>query len=254
MALLVIANAEASDVYAFRFRTSGASTSCPFATDWHDDLIFHNTTAEGAAVRLLEMTGGDGDRTEQLEVPAGRTVSLADKPGMWEPFDGGLWVVHLDVPAGVLVSSRAGAFSRDTLGGVPPSGIPDLGAFPMPVFPALAAPGQSQLLMGADLGAENARVNVGVYNAGNSAATVTIEVHAGCDDGILETTTLSVSAGVVQQVGGLGHTSSQCPVSTVNTWLRYVTVRADQPTLSYVSNLQNDAACLARMPYSAVIP
>lgn len=251
--LLEIAHASASDFYAFRFRSFGASASCPFGTEWKDDMIFHNTTAQDAVVRLVEMTGGDGDRTAQLAVPAGRTVTLADHPGLWELIDDGLWVVHLDFPDGVVVRSRAGAFSHDNFGGVPPSGVPDLGSFPMSVFPALAAPGQVQLHMGADLGGEDARINVGIYNAGGSAATVNIEVYAGCDDSILETTTLSVPAGVVQQVGGLGRSSLECPSGAVNTWLRYVTVTADQPTLSYVANLQNDASCLARMPYSAVV-
>ena len=251
--LVEMADASASDLYAFRFRSFGGSASCPFGTQWQDDMIFHNTTAQDAIVRLVEMTGGEGDRTPQLAVPAGRTVTLANNPGLWRLINDGLWVIHLDVPDGVVVRSRAGAFSYDNFGGVPPSSVPDLGSFPMSVFPALAAPGQVQLHMGADLGAEDARINVGIYNAGGSVATVNIEVHAGCDDRVVETTTLSVPAGVVQQVGGLGRTSFQCPNGTVNTWLRYVTVTADQPMLSYVSNLQNDAACLARMPYSAAI-
>src|SRR6202158_3099577 len=89
--LVEMADARAVDLYAFRFRSFGGSASCQFGTQWRDDMIFHNTTAQDAIVRLVEMTGGEGDRTPQLAVPAGRTVTLANNPGLWQLINDGLW-------------------------------------------------------------------------------------------------------------------------------------------------------------------
>ena len=245
-ALLVAGTANAADIWAFRFRSSSAM--CVGWIEWSDDLIFHNRTDQDLSVRLLNMTGGDGDRTPDLAIPAHKTISLANFWGIWSPTVEPLWVVHLDVPAGVITSSRAGGFSWLGTGGAPPSGVPDLGAFTMPVFQELAPAGEAQYLFGADLGAQAARVNVGLYNAGTRDAEFTVELRSACDDSVLARKVVTLSSGdVVQQ--SLSPSPTSCLQS--NQWSRYVTVTASQPSISYIVNMSTDAQCLAfpKIPY-----
>jgi hypothetical protein len=216
--------------------------------NWHDDLIFHNTTDRNLTVRLLSMTGGAGDRTPELDIPAHKTISLTNLWGMWSPAIEPLWVVQVDVPSGIVTSSRAGGYSWLGTGGAPPSGVPDLGAFAMPVFRDLVPAGETQYLFGADLGAQAARVNVGLYNAGTSDSDFSVEVRSACDDSVLARKVVTLSAGnVVQQ--SLNPSPTSCLQS--NPWSRYVTVTASQPSISYIVNMSTDASCLAfpKVPY-----
>lgn len=238
--------ADAVDVWAFRFRSSTAM--CVGSIDWYDDLIFHNTTDEDLTVRLLSMTGGEGDRTAELDIPARRTISLANLWGMWSSTAEPLWVVHLEVPDGVLTHSRSGGFSWLGTGGAPPSGVPDLGAFTMPVFPKLAPAGETQYVFGADLGAQAARVNVGLYNAGAADAEFTVELRSACDDSVLARKAVTLSPGGVEQLA-LKPSTTTC--SQYNNWSRYVTVTASQPSISYVVNISTEDPCFSfpKVPY-----
>ena len=254
MLALAAGVSSATEVWAFRFD----SISLAQSTSWHDDLIFHNTTAEDAVVHLLGVSNGgppDGNPTE-VTVPAGRTVSLKDLFGVWEPLQGGpLWVVHLDVPDGVLTFSRGGADGEcPPPCGAPTNPLPNLGAFSMPVFRALSAPGQRQIHVGADLGTQPARINIGIYNAGTSTATATVSVYQACDDTVLETRTAAVPADTAAQFGGMGSALTQCPADTpLNTWLRYAVVTVDQPSLSYVVNLADPLPTLPRILLSVPV-
>ena len=244
--------APAADAWAFRFASE--TQMCSFAwINWYDDILFHNTTGEDQVVTLVERTGEGGDRTPRLTIPAGRTLSLSVLWGLWAPDNGGLWVVHLDVPDGVLIRSRAGGFSWLATGGPPPSGSPDLGAFSMPVFRELTPAGQTEYHFGADLGDQNARVNVGLYNAGSENASITVELRASCDDSVIERRTVTLAGGAVQQVGGLGRVAHACPEAS-NFWSRYVTVTASQPSLAYVANVSDADLCFPKIPYGAAGP
>jgi len=159
---------------------------------------------------------------------------------VWEPPDGPLlWVVHCDVPDGVLAASRGGAdVECPSPCGSPPNPFPNLGAFSMPVFRSLVPAGQSQIHLGADLGTLGSRFNTGIYNAGPVAATATVAVYQACDDTQLESRSLSVPADTAIQLGGLGSVATHCPSDTpLNTWLRYARVTVDQPSLSYIVNI-----------------
>jgi hypothetical protein len=249
---LIAAFAGAAEAYVFRFHSQGASGGV-LRIEWNDDLILHNTTGQDQVVRLLEMTGGAGDRTPQIPVPAGRTVTLnlLNRPGIWEPEALSLWVVHLEVPDGVLVRSRADAFSCLCLGGQPQSGVPDFGSFAMPVFAALVPAGERQVHMGADLGGETSRVNVGFFNGGTTASNVSIDLYSACGDQLVERQTLAVGPGSVRQISLAASTLPECSDPSTAPWLRYVTVVADQPSLSYVVNRQSDLSSLPRIPYGS---
>ena len=226
------------EAWAFRFDSSSQRPSM----SWHDDLIFHNPTTQDEIVHLVGLSNGGvrpGD-TIDVAVPSGRTVSLKDLFGAWEPFEEQpIWVAHFEVPDGVLTVSRGGAdFECPSPCGVPPNPFPNLGAFSMPVFRSLTPAGQEQIHMGADLGTLGSRFNTGVYNAGSGTATATVEVFQACDDTLLEARSFSIPADTAVQFGGLGSLPTHCPTGTpLNTWLRYARVTVDQPSLSYIVNI-----------------
>ena len=238
----------AEDVYAARF-FARSEPGC-FRILWEDDLVFHNSSAEDQLVRLLGVSNGDLPEVAPLRVPAGRTVSVRENAN-WSPqVPVPLWIVHLDVPPGVTIHSRAEAHSDSCTGGVPPSPSPDLGTFSLPIFRTLTAAGVRKVHLGADLGSENSYVNVGVFNAASVPASARIELRQACDDSILEQRTIGVPPNSIVQVAGLQGTPSGCP-ATRGTWLRYVTVTVDQPSLSYVVNKKSELSPPVAVPYNS---
>ncbi len=240
-----------ADIWAFRFdaRSGGISVS------WHDDLVFHNTAKQDAVVRLVGISNGEIRPEDPIEIPvaAGRTVSLAGR-GLWKPDSfPDLWVVRLEVPEGVIVASRGGLDGEcPSPCGLPPNPLPNLGAFSMPVFRDLVSAGVGQIHVGADLGAQPSRFNVGLYNGGERDAVATISVYQACDDTVLESRSVIVPANSALQVGGLGSAKTHCdPNAGFNTWLRYAVVVMDQPGISYLFNLNDDLPFHPRLPIGA---
>jgi hypothetical protein len=245
----------AGEIWAFRFNSSSQGIS----VSWHDDLVCHNATGQDAAVRLVGISNGHirTNETIKIPVPAGRTVSLARRWGVWEPDSyPALWVVRADVPEGVVVASRGGVHGEcPSPCGAPTNPSPTLGAFPMPVFQALVAPGQRQVLIGTDAGAQSSRFNLGLYNAGEREAVATVSVYQACDDALLESRTVAVAANTALQVGGFGSAKTHCHDADgePNTWLRYAVVVMDQPGLAYVFNVVDDLPFHPRIPIGAAV-
>ncbi len=235
----------AEDLYAVRF--GARSEPGFFGILWKDELVFHNANADDRSVRLLGVSNGEPfEMDSQLLVPAGRTVWAGPN---WGPRPGvPLWVVHLDVPPGVIVQSRAEA--RFEIQGPPPASAPDMGSFSLPVFRALTAAGARQVHLGADLGSERSYVNVGIYNAGAVPATAFIVLRQGCDDSLLDQRTVEIPPNWTIQVTGLSGTPSGCQF-VQGSWTRYVTVKVDQPSLSYIVNKKSDLPPLTSIPYNS---
>ena len=234
------------DLYAVRF-IARSEPGCLFIR-WEDELVFHNANTEDRIVTLLGVSNGEPpDSGTHLLVPAGRTVR---EPGGWSPKGGvPLWVVHLDVPAGMVVQSRAEAHS-DFCGGAPPSPTPDQGSFSLPVFRALTSANVPQVHLGADLGSERSYVNVGIYNAGIGFATSSIELRQACDDSLLDQRTVEVPPNSIIQVSGMSGNTSGCP-RIQGSWTRYVTVKVDQPSLSYIVNKKTGLVLPTTVPYNS---
>jgi len=248
--MLAAVRANASEAWAFRFNAYGSTQS------WHDDLAFHNTTNQDAVVHLIGVSNGSVNQGDLLDVvvPAGRTVSLADHSGVWGTDESpDLWVVHFDAPDGVLVSSRGGLHLEcPSPCGQPPNPIPTLGTFTMPVVRSLAPAGTRQFHFGADLGGQTSRSNVGIYNAGDAAATAVVYLYRACDDTLVGTRAVTVPANSARQVGIRPSAESAPCADTqkLNQWLHYVTVVADQPGMSYVFNiLEQPVVSPFRLPF-----
>jgi hypothetical protein len=254
----------AEDVYAVRF-VSVSSINGFWEILWRDDIVFHNTTAQDATVRLLAMSnGGSPEPPTELRVPAHATVSAsADAASRtnWFPRTGEpvpLWVVHLDVPPGIVVQSRAEAHSTTSLGGIPPSPVPDLGVFSLPVFRTLTPASTPKVHLGADLStgtnfADANYTNVGIYNAASVTANAIIQLRQGCNDALLEERRVEIAPDTIVQIGGLRGTASGCPVVNpgASSWMKYVTVEVDQPSLSYIVNKKPGVGFPPVVPYGS---
>lgn len=241
----------AAEIYVVRFVTSGTLIEPPCKyLSWADHLVFHNTTAEDAVVRLLGVSNGPRrPEARDLIVPAGRSRSVAGTLLDWHPGTGeNPWVNRLDLPSGVLVASR---LQVSVGSGAPCPVVSDsrgVGATGFPVFRSLRAPNEPQHHFATDIGpdetgyAAHARINVGIYNAGSSSATATIEVHRGCDERLMDSRIVSIPANtMIQALGLTTRTGPGCTGSlTTALYTTYAIVRVDQPSLSYAVTLSNE--------------
>lgn len=249
----------AGDVYAVRFEAHSHLADGFLCVNWYDDLVFHNPTSTDATVSLLGLSNSPTPTAPTaLVVPAGKTVAATTHVN-WNPIPPTpLWIVHLDVPDGLIVQSRAEAFSEICIGGVPPSLVPDYGAFSLPIGRSLTPAGSKKVFLGADLGAEANHSNVGVFNGGTETAHAVIEIHEACGEVLLDSRTISIAPDMLVQVNGLaaglGAADNGCPTYTPGNWVRYVTVTVDQPSFSYVVVKMDDLTVPPTIPYGAPLP
>ncbi|HEY8134244.1 MAG TPA: hypothetical protein VII12_20365 [Thermoanaerobaculia bacterium] len=232
----------AADAYIVRFNAPGRQLG-NVAVQWLDDVLFFNTNDNPATVRILGVSNGSlQPDPPQLSLPPSRVVSINAAPVVnvrWLPTPApSLWVMHVDIPAGVAVESRDELYVS--------SGIPELtpvarGKVSMPIFKELTPAGKLQIHLGTDLSSPTSRVNVGIYNAGSESATATIEVRRTCDDFVMDSRVVSIAPNTVVQIIGLSVGSSNTCTSRVTpSWMRYTIVTVTQPSLTFVSNLNEN--------------
>lgn len=260
-ALIFIATtAVADDAYVVRFFTQRyitSTTEC-LSVGWWDQLTFRNVGSSDRTVRLLEASNGYvPPQDEVLNVPAGKTRSLFVFPipqqgrhgNAWAPRDPYVFIVNrLAVPSDVLVESRGEVYGGGGDGGPLPCdpfrvGTTIFGSFSLPVVRSLTTPNSAQYHLASDLGTLTSRTNVGIYNGGAAQATATIEVRRGCDDALVETRTVSVPGNAVIQAGGFvnDYLQSGCTgFGSTPDHNRYVIVRVDQPSFSFITTIAQD--------------
>lgn len=250
--LALPAAARAADVFVIRVLASSriSASSCG-NIKWYDNIVFQNSGSVAATIRLLEVSNGGIVVPPPLDllVPPGKTVNSGGKIN-WTPASGDpIWVNKIDVPDGVIVKSRVEAF-EDGCFGIPPSSVPNLGAFSLPVFRALTPAGTPQIHLGADLGFQSSSLNVGIYNDGAQGATASVEVRQVCDDTVREARTFTIPPKTLLQFGGLGLSGTSCEPSgsEFNSWMRYVTVMVDQPGFSYIVNRSTQIPVVPERP------
>jgi hypothetical protein len=100
------------------------------------------------------------------------------------------------------------------------------------------------VIHGLALGALAAHINIGIYNAGLSSASATIEIHRACDGSTTNTRVVTIPPNTVQQFTGFAipDTSDPCGASFSGNpsgikGLAYAVVTVDQPSLTFGSIL-----------------
>jgi hypothetical protein len=238
----------ADEFYVIRFHARGKTSGCRQA-EWAGDALLYNQNSHPATVHLLDVSGElpSGVVTDFTLAPK-QTYALSKSriTAAWRPRGAGLpslWILHLQVPSGVIIEGRDEVYEVFICTSDPSPGPPVKTS--LPVFAALAPPGSPQVKLGTDLGSASARQNVAIYNSGNQTATAFIEVRRGCDDGVVDSRTVTIPARTISQFGGFGTGSGQNECRSpqlqvdipVNHYIRYTVITVDQPSISFVSTL-----------------
>jgi hypothetical protein len=243
-ALLAAARATAADRYAARFNVGGPQLDEETGTIWVDRISFHNTTAGDLAVHPIGVSNGRLDpAAHDLIVPGGRTVSVrsdVDASG-WAPLPAApLWVIHLDVPAGIVMESRL-ELAAFHIGSQPSVDRRTVTAFPLPVH---STPSESATFLGTDLGSDenglatDARINVVVYNSSPLPSVVAVESRRACDEGVIERRTVTLTGNTAAQIAALSTVTAGCTTAD-DTSGSYVVVSMEQPGLAWETTLAN---------------
>jgi hypothetical protein len=242
--LAVSTSALAADAYFVRFNATGRQTTAGGSILWLDDIIFYNTMSAPATVRFIGVSNGSAQNDPQpLVLPPQQTISVNATHSVtdrWLPVPrvSPLWVLHLDVPAGVIAESRDQYY---VLFGIPELFPAPRGKVSMPIFREIVAAGSPQVHVGTDLGGNDGRLNVGIFNASEETATATIEIRRACDNTLVDSRVVAVAGNTLIQAGGLAiGTSVGCPVGTAEPWVRTTLITVTQPSFTFVSALNEN--------------
>lgn len=238
--VLLIANAGAvfaADAWVLR----GFAGPC-LGLQWEADTLLFNTLPAPAVVRLVSISDGPDPVPQphrELVLPPGQTLSL-NRTTSWHPrAEVPLFVLRLDVPEGVLIEGvlNLGTGSGE---GCPLPPAPDssaaFGVLHLPHFRALVPANHKQIHLGTTLGGSPARNNVGIYNAAAVPANARLSLHRACDNRLVDETTIQLAANSTTQVRLKNKSTDTC-TGSVPTWVDYVTVTVDQPSVTWVSTL-----------------
>ncbi len=233
----------ASDAYFVRFSAIGGPGSSVL---WADDVLFYNANSLPVSVHFRGVSNGAAHaNTADLVLASRQTTSLRANNEVTEawapnPDTVPLWILHLDIPTGVIVESRDEFYFTFPLPGQM-SVTQARGKVSMPVFRELVPANEPQVQLGTDLSGTESRINVGVYNAGGMPANATIQVRRACDDSVVATRMIVVPTNtVVQSVGVALVANSACSGTAAAPWTYTVTTTVDQPSLTFVSNLNDN--------------
>ncbi len=240
ISLVAVHTVGAAPAHVLRFQASGLPFGCTTIT-WRDVLTFYNTTGASATVRVLGISNGSTFQAnpDRIDVPPG-TVVWADLAlqGAWIPQNGPrLWIMHLDVPEGILVESRDEIIVGDSCVTIPVP-LVSLGKTSLPVFRAAVLANEPQIYLGTDVGAKDARTNVGIYNQGQVSANAHIEVRRSCDNSVVDARDVQVPPDTILQFTGFAKGANTCAATaTTPNWLRYTVITVDQPSMTYAVTL-----------------
>lgn len=209
---------------------------------WRAGAVLHNRNAAPATVRLIGGSAGVFTSPVEVEIPA--SAAIVAKPGTLagNASDQLLWVTRLDVPEGVEIEARLDLYDADLCSLRPPTSIADA-KIVMPVFDELTPANELQTHLGADLGASNVRLNVAVYNAGETNANVILRARRPlCAQSIATEQTAIVPANTITQIALPSLTPCSSGDEQNPAWSTEVTVESDQPAFSFVSVISTESS------------
>ncbi len=236
---------------------------------WQSRLLLTNTTDLPQTVRLMSVSNGPvrADARDLTLAPHHTTEILGDSPTdpHWAPDASRsvapIWVDQLEVPDGVVVSDRGEVFINQPAAGStsPPCEFEASvsGGLSLQVVNALVPGGTSQYHLGTDVGDAaitgtpriDARINVGVYNAGTVPALATVQIR--CSDSVaapevandvdplIMTVQIAVPPNSVVQKTVLPSMVEAAPCKYGFPSPYHVIVTSDQPGFSYAAALKN---------------
>lgn len=221
---------------------------------WNGNVIFHNFTAADGVVKVVHVSNSTGTPAfPPLTVPPDTSTSsfnaAAPAPA---------WIAQYEISDEITPESRLEIYPLAQYG---PGGdflLPPLANVSMPVFTRLFQPGEPQRHLGTDQGGMPVRVNVGIYNAGTQTATATITLvervsglpvpvpvpenasrrrpdEVSCKREISAIVTVPPDTYQQFPLGDLE------PCYNPYSFETFTTVTVDQPSLSVVSTLSNNA-------------
>jgi hypothetical protein len=229
LTLVIVWSARGENVWILE---GGGGTSLPECRViiWRPGAVVHNRSAASLTIHPLHVSNGGSPAPPQI-FPASASAVLRGGTA-----DAAAWISQIDVPAGTAIEGRMELYNDSCHPpAVPPTLVP-ASKVSMPVFRRLVPAGEEQTHYGTDLGGAETRENVGIYNAGESAATAIITVvQPFCGTTLTQTAVVPADTFVqvtIQRItpciqGSLQHAST------------YTTVRVDQPSLTLVSTLVN---------------
>ena len=234
----------AAPAHVIRFIASGARVGLCDTMGWHDVLTFYNTTDTTATVRVLGISNGTPRSTspDTIDLQPGAVV-WADHVlhSAWEPASeqaGNLWIMHLDVPEGVVIESRDEMFEGNACVASPSPAF-SLGKVSLPIFRTAVPANQPQVHLGTDVGSKDAHINVGIYNQSQIIANAHIEVRRSCDNTVVDKRDAQVPPDTIVQVTGLrkgSNFSPPCgPNAAIFDWLRYTVITVDEPSMTFAT-------------------
>jgi hypothetical protein len=240
----ISSNVFGEDVFLLRFHSTVRKDACHSVT-WTGDARLLNQNSVPVEAKLVDMSdGGVLPGTQRfLTLPPGEVISVMTQgPSGWAPSvqdtTYALWVLHLDVPSGVLLENRDEvAALNDCVGPTPPTSITKI---PLPAVRALVPAGVPQTKLGTDLGLRASHQNVAVYNDGLQIAVAHIEVRRSCDNTIAAQRDVTVDPKSIIQVNGIPVGTNTCSSSLLSAHERYTVVVVDQPSFSIVSSVADD--------------
>ncbi len=244
MALLLACTLYAAPAHVIRFNASGPRVGVCNTLTWHDNLTFYNTTDSTVTVRVLGISNGTPFSTspDRIDIPPGHVV-LADVLGSaWLPTNDrapGLWIMHLDVPEGVIIESRNEMFQGSAC--ILPFPPLSLGKVSLPVFRAAVPANQPQVHLGTDIGSKDARINVGIYNQSDVIANAHIEVRRSCDSSLVDARDVQVPPDTLVQFAGFQKGADTCGSdATTFRWMRYTVITVDEPSMTFATSLSGE--------------
>lgn len=228
--LLFSTSAQSADVWVLEGIGGTLLPDCKAVT-WRPGVVVHNRGNESATVRPLHVSNGGMTALTQT-VPAGSSVRAV---GGSAPAYG--WISRFDIPETVGVEARMELYNGSCRISFPPPPTAPFAKIRMPVFRRLVPAGEEQVHYGTDLGGVETRQNVGVYNAGEVAANVVISVtQPFCGRKSMQTALVGPDTFVQLSVQSITPCSRDLQTNST-----YTVVTVDQPSLSFVSTLRNDA-------------
>jgi hypothetical protein len=228
----------AGDVWIVQGSAAAATAPCTGVV-WQSESLFVNRGGSPAELRLLHQSNEGTTTVRIVSIPPGESLS-ANASALRGDSVAPLAVAHLDVPAAVAVDSRLDLYGRELcLSGRPPNHTP-YGHVALPVFRALIPAGEEQVHTGTDLALKPVRMNVAVYNAGGVTAAAEITLRwPFCSAAANVQQIAAIPPDAIVQVP-IAAASPPCVANPFGpAWATYVTVRVDQPSLSFVSTIAN---------------